>query len=368
MATQSTRLRLVGRLTSNPWLLMPTHCFAAGVTIYAGLGAYSANYSTVYGSIMLQIFLCMLALTLVLAGFMIFLPRLVVTVEADGLRVKPPFGRVLWIGWDEVYGFRGAPRRSLLVFDVFPEFWRRSGVKWWSGRGSYANAVIIMPARMAPADAFVAVSKLAPERVVRGAPPRPARPVWLRALFAGFAMAVCGLMLVALPSVALASRRSPPTRPAAVPVSPCSLLSAQTLKTVVPNAGPVESTGKQELTDSVKWTCVVGSTGEKPYGQLNISVTRLGSALGDAAVRRAEEQYENYRNSYLDDLAAGTLTTEVTGLGDQAVGVVRDTYVHISVRRGADLVDVRYTASPSTVDRMLAASTLIAREVLGGLR
>jgi hypothetical protein len=271
---------LVGRLFPHLFALLPLHYFA-GVTVYLGLQAYSADYSTVFGPLLLGVFVVMLALLFALGGATIFV-------------------------------------------------WR-----------------------------------LAPDR---GAAPPEARSVWLRALFAGLTALGCGLLFAAQPSLALATRKPPVQKPAAIATNPCALLSVQALKTAVPNAGPINSTGKQELSDAVKWTCVIVSTGEKPFGQLNISVTRLGSTVRLTAQRRAAEQYENYRNVYLDELATGTRTADVLGLGDEAVGVARDTYVHVYVRRGSDLVDVRYTASPSTVDRMLAAAAQLTREVLGGLR
>ncbi|WP_163508756.1 hypothetical protein [Fodinicola acaciae] len=363
MTGPPTHLRLVARRRA----VAPLQSLAAGAAFYALLQAYSADYSTIVGPVALIAAVVLVVLALGLAGFAVFLPRPVVTVESRGVRAKAPFAAELRIGWAGVHGFRVVRTfsGSLLVFDISPEFWFVPGVKRWVGRGPYANAITIVPAGMDVATAFAATAELAPETVARATAPAPS--VWTRALFAGLLAFVCGLLFAAQPALGLSVRKPPAQQPAGIAANPCTRLSARTLRTAVPAAGGVVSTGRQQLSDSVKWTCGVSSESEQPYGELNISVTRLGSAFQLSAERRAQEQYVNYRNSYLVDLTSDGRAMVVTGLGDEAIGIVRNSYVHIFVRRGADLVDVRYTASPSTVDRMLATSAAIVGEVLAGL-
>jgi hypothetical protein len=154
--------------------------------------------------------------------------------------------------------------------------------------------------------------------------------------------------------------------PADITRDPCASLPA----TLVPRAKPARGLGRTEGYRTVEWKCGIESAGgASPRASLDIEVTRVGTGYRTTALESARQDFRGQRGAQLATMNAypGRGAAEVTGLGDEAFAVAAGDYAVLLVRRGTDLVEVRYFADPSTRDRILAAAVAVARTVLAGM-
>jgi hypothetical protein len=310
-------------------------------------------------------------------GWLVAAPRTVVRIGPSGVRVRAWPRREVDIAWPSVAGVRGVAvwhGGGGLVVDLPRGYWRWAGTKPLVPWGPYRHAVSVAVPGRALADTLAAVRRIAPPTVPMLPPPvrRTARVVLVVFLYT----VLVGVAGASSAGTALAFRSPPDEPPRAAPADLCALIRPETLRLLVPDAGPPERRSRDGFS-SRGASCDVSTerTRWSPSGTLRVTVERYGSDTRSTAAGRAGHTYARARNREFEYAASdGEHAVDLRGLGDEAA-VVRGAsadgdhdHADLTVRRGADLVTVDYRASPAHPGAATGAAVAVAREVLDGLR